>query len=149
MQDRELVLEEIGALLDRRERQAELAMLQVVPASPDADLDPSAAHLVDGRHDLGERPRMAERDRRHERAEIDAIGLAREPREHRPRIGRRTTGRSWEARVVVGTEERLEAVGLGALGDGDLVAVGQPLLRLDHQREAHPRTPACRANRSP
>ena len=40
---------------------------------------------------------------------------------------------------MVGSEERLEAVRLGSLGDGDLVAVAQALLGFDHQRETHAR----------
>ena len=114
-------------------------MLEVVPAGPDADLDPPAAHLVDGRDDLGEVARMPERDRRDQGAEPDAIGLPGEAGQDRPRVGGRLPGRAREARVVVGAEQRLEAVGLGALRDGDLVAVGQALLGLDHQRETHRR----------
>ena len=60
MQDGQLVLQQVGALLDRRELQAELAVLEVVPPGARADLDPTAAHLVDRRDDLGEHTRMAE-----------------------------------------------------------------------------------------
>ena len=45
--------------------------------------------------------------------------------------------RTREARVVVGAEERLDAVRLGALGDRDVVAVAEALLRLEHEGEAH------------
>ena len=85
---------QIGPLLDRREREAELAMLELVPAGPDADLDAPAAHLVDRRDDLGEVAGMAEGDRRDEDAEADPIGLAGEPGEDRPCIGCRLSGRS-------------------------------------------------------
>ena len=112
-------------------------MLELVPAGADADLDPPAAHLVDRRDDLGEVAGVAEGDRRDERAEPDPVGLAGEPGQDGPGVGRRLAGRSREALVVVGPEERLEPVGLGALGDRDLVAVAQALLGLEHQREAH------------
>ncbi len=46
-------------------------------------------------------------------------------------------GRSGEARVVVGAEERLEPVGLGSLGDRDVIAVRQTLLGLEHEDESH------------
>ena len=103
-------------------------MLELVPARPHADLDPAAAHLVDRRHDLGEAARMAERHRRDEHAEADPVGVAGETGHDGPGVGRRLAGRAREARVVVGPEERLEAVRLGALGDRDVVAVAQSLL---------------------
>ena len=137
VQDGELVLEQVGTFVDRREGQPVLAMLEVVPAGPDADLDATAAHLVDGRHDLREVAEVPERDRRDQHAQPDPVGLAGQPGEDGPGIGGRHAGGSREARVVVGAEERLEAVGLGALGHGHLVAVGHALLGLDHQREAH------------
>ena len=81
--------------------EAELAMLEVVPAGPDADLDAAAAHLVDGRDDLGEDAGMAERDRRHEHAEADPLGLAGQAGDDRPGVGRRLAGLAREAREVV------------------------------------------------
>ena len=137
MEDRQLILHQVGALLDIGERQPELAVLDVVPAGADPDLDPSAAHLVDGRDDLGEAARMAERDRRDEDAEPDPVGLARKPGDDGPGVGGGLPARTREARVVVGAEERLDAVRLGALGDRDVVAVAQTLLRLEHEGEAH------------
>ncbi len=64
MEDREVVLEEIGSLIDRRERQPELAVFLVVPARAEPEFDPPAGHLVDGRRDLGEVAGMPEGDRR-------------------------------------------------------------------------------------
>ena len=113
-------------------------MFDLVPAGPDADLDAAAAHLVDGRDDLGEGPRVAERDRRHEHAQPDPVGVAGESGHDRPGIGRRLSGRAREALEVVGAEECLEAVRLGPLGDRDVVAIAQALLRLEHESEAHP-----------
>jgi len=73
--------------------------------------------------------------------ETDRIGLAGEPGDDRPGIGRGLAGRSREARVVVGAEQGLEAVRLGSLGDRDLVAVAEALLGFDHQRETHGPSP--------
>src|SRR4029079_3263169 len=58
VEDGELILEEIRALLDRREGQPQLAVLQVVPARTEPDLEPSTAHLVDRRDHLGQVPRV-------------------------------------------------------------------------------------------
>ena len=103
-----------------------------------ADFDPAAAHLIDRRHDLGEAARVPERDGRDEHAEADPVRFAGEPGEDRPGIGRRPPFRPRKARVVIGTEEGLDAIRLGALGDRHLVAVAQSLLRFEHEREAHP-----------
>ena len=54
VQDLEGLLEHLGTFGDLREREAVAAVLVVVPARADAHLDPPAAHLVDGQHDLGE-----------------------------------------------------------------------------------------------
>ena len=98
VQDRQLVLHQVRALLDRRERQPELAVLELVPAGADADLDPAAAHLIDGRHDLGEDARVPERDRRHQHAQTDPVGVAGQAGDDRPGVGRRLAGRAREAR---------------------------------------------------
>ena len=58
---------------------------------------------------LAKHARMAERDRRDEHAEPDPLGLAGEPGEDGPGVGRRLAGLAREAREVVGAEERVEA----------------------------------------
>ena len=137
-QDRELVLHEVRAVLDRREGETELAMFEFVPAGAHADLDPSTAHLVHGRHDLGERARVAKRDGRDEHAEADPVRLTRETGHDGPCIRGGLAGRSREALVVIRTEERLETVRLSTPGDRDVVAVAESLLRFEHEGEAHP-----------
>ena len=133
----QLVFDGVHALAERRERQSELAMLELVPPGPDADLDTTTAHLVRGRDDLGEGARVPERHGRHERAETDPVRLPGQARDDGPGVRRGLVGPAREAGVVVGPEEGLEPVGLSALGDGDLLPVGQTLLRLDHQHEPH------------
>jgi hypothetical protein len=63
VEDREVVFEQIGSLVDWGKRQPELAVLLVVPARAKPELDPPAGHLVDGRRDLGKVTGVPERDR--------------------------------------------------------------------------------------
>ena len=144
VQNLQLVFHQVGAFRDLRERQPQLAVLRVVPASPNADFYPAATHLVDRRHDFGERSRMTERDRRDERAQANALGLARDPGQDRPGVCRRPIGRAGEAAVMVGSKEGLEADSFGQPGQVELIPVRQALLSLDHQREAHRHPPARR-----
>ena len=116
---------------------AELAVLELVPAGADPDLDPPAAHLVDGRDNLHEVAGVPERHRTDEAPEPDRRRLAGETREDRPGVRRRAVGVAREVGVVVAPEEGLEPEALGQPGDRQLVVVAQALLRLDHQREAH------------
>src|SRR5664280_3860709 len=64
-------------------------------------------------------------------------GLAREPRQDRPGVGRWLVGRAGEAAVVVRPEERLETEPFGQQRQLKLFDVAQPLLGLGHQRETH------------
>src|SRR4051794_25555629 len=112
MQDRELVLEQVGALADRRERKPERKVILLVPAGADPDLDPSAAHVIDRRDKLHEVAGIPERHGADKRSERDPRGLPRQPGEDRPRVGRRAAAFAREARVVVAPEEALEAAPL-------------------------------------
>jgi hypothetical protein len=112
-------------------------VLDLVPAGAQPELDPAAAHLVDRRDHLREVPEPSERHRRDERPQPDPLGVAGQAGEHRPGVGRGQPARPREALVVVRSEERLEARGLGPARDRQLLVVGQPLLGLGHQGEAH------------
>ena len=68
-------------------------------------------------------PGMRKVTGRDERAEADALGLAREAGERRSRRRSSAAGFAREARVVVGAEEGLEAGGLGRLRDRQLLVV--------------------------
>ena len=87
-QDRELLLEHLGAHLDGRERQAVVVVLRLVPAGAEAtrtrppDISSTVATI------LARVPGMAERDRRHQDPEADPLRLAGEAGHHRPRVGR-------------------------------------------------------------
>ena len=74
-EDDELLLHLVDPCLRVRIRQTQLGVLGLVPARTNADLHPPAAHLVHGRHDLGERTGDTEGDRRYERAELDPARL--------------------------------------------------------------------------
>ncbi len=133
----QLLLQHVHAHLVLRVGDAQPRVLERVPARPEARLDPAAAHLVDRGDGLREGPGDAEGHRRDERAEPDARGLPGEARERRPAVGRSAVVRAGEARVVVGAEERLEALLLRGLGHREEIGVAHPLLGLDHDREAH------------
>ena len=71
--DLERLLESADAVV---EREVEVAELRLVPAAAEAEHQPTAADLVElGGHLRGER-RVAERDREHERTDLDPAGEA-------------------------------------------------------------------------
>ena len=109
-EDRELLLKLVEALAERRERDAEVVVLTLVPGGADAELGAAAAHLVNGGDLDGELPGQPERGGVDERAEPYPFGLDGEAGERGPRVGR-LVGRvvSVDAEVVVGAEEGVEA----------------------------------------
>src|ERR1035437_6082634 len=115
--------------------EAQLTMLGVVPTRPNADIDAAAAHLVNGRHDLCERSRMAERHGGHERPEADGCRLTREAGQDGPGVGRWFVCRTGEAAVVVRPEEPLETKPFRQQRDLELFRIAEPLLGLGHPRE--------------
>ena len=86
--DRELLLEPVEALSERRERDAVGRVLGLVPAGAEPELDPAAAHLVDLGHGDRERAGVPERRRRDERAEADRGRLAGQAGQRDPGVGR-------------------------------------------------------------
>jgi hypothetical protein len=136
-QDRELLLEHLGADLDRRERDPVVGVLALVPAGAKAHLDAATRHLVDGGHDLRQNARMAEGDRGDQHAEADPLGLPGESGYRGPGIAGRPPELARKTVVVVGAEECLEAGRFCPARDGQLVFVRASLLGLDHQGIAH------------
>ena len=112
-------------------------MLGLEPARADAQLDPTAAHLVD----LGDRDRQRagqpEGGRRHQGAQADPAGLAGQPGQGHPRVGRPGQAVPAHRQVVVGPEEGVEAGLLGAPGDGEQVVVGGAHLGLGEDPQLH------------
>ena len=133
---RQLVLDKVKAFADIREVQPKLAVLLVVPARPDPDLDPTPlisstvvttfANTPGWRNVTGETSAPSP---------MRSVSRARPPRTAQASVV--GCPRSREALEMVGSEERLEAVGLGAAGDRELVEVAHALLGLGHQDEAH------------
>ena len=136
-QDLQLLLQHLGADLERREREAVVIVLLLVPAGTHAHVQPTAGHLVHGRGQLRKVARVAKRHRRDERPEPDAARLAGEAGQDGPGVGGGAAGLTGKAVVVIGAQERLEAGRLGAPGERQLVGIGAALLRLDHQRVPH------------
>ena len=94
-------------------------MLFFEPASPESELYPAAAHVVDLRGLNGELAGMPERNGADKSADTHSFCLTREPGQSRP-------GVEWSGKaadllshlyVVVRREEALEAKGLGPLGE--------------------------------
>ena len=134
--DRQLLFQPVEPLLDRRERQAERRMLACVPRGADTELDPAAAHVVDRRDDGREQPGRPEGRGRHQRAEPDPAGVARQAGQRRPAVGRPVVGIvRIAAEQVVGAEEGIEARALGGQRQGQdvVVASAVPGLHQDPQ----------------
>ena len=136
----QLVLHEVGPGLDVREGHAEGQVVVDIPAGPDTDLDPPPAHLVDRPDDLHEGAGMPVRDRAHENAERNPLGLAGEAGQDRPGIGRGCVSRTRKARVVIASKEGLEPGSIRPPHERELVDIGQTLLGFDHHREPHQRS---------
>ena len=129
--DRQLLLEDVEPLADRRKRDAVGGVFGFVPAGAEAEIDAAATHRVDGRDRDRERSRLAERGRADQRAQPNARGLDRESGQRRPRVGRtRPAVHAAHVQVVVGAEEAVESTLLGAEREPAQVVVGGALLRL-------------------
>src|SRR5262249_17235071 len=74
-------VEAIEALLQGRERDPEHAVLTLVPAGADPEVEAPAGEMVDRRRALGEERGMMKGQRRDERAESDGPRGRRQPRE--------------------------------------------------------------------
>src|SRR5207245_490714 len=136
MHDLQLLGEARHPLARGREVDAVRLVLALHPARADAELDAPARDLVRGRRLTREHRRVAEGDGRDEGAEAEARRPDRERAQRRPRVEDRPA--LVEAgEVVVGAEERLDAVLLARVRERDPVVPRHALLALDHQREPH------------
>ena len=77
--DLDLLGEVLEPLAQRREREAERLVLELVPAGAHAELDAAARDVVGGRHGVREQRRVAERHRRDERPEAELRRQAASP----------------------------------------------------------------------
>ena len=113
------------------------AMLALVPAGADAELDAPARDPVSGDGVAREHRGMAERGRRDQRPEPQ-LGRDRGQRAERsPGVERSASADAVDRPVVIRAEQRLEAEPLARLGERDPVLPGHVLLALDHHGEAH------------
>ena len=107
---------------------AEALELVGLIAAAHAEHEPAVRQRVD-HADLGDQAHgLVERRHHHRGAELDALGLAREPRQHHQRRGAHAV----VGEVVLGEPGDLEAVGLGRLHLLDRVVV--ELVRLGARR---------------
>ena len=126
-----------------REREAVGAVLALHPAGAEAELDPSAGDMVGGRDGVREQAGGAERGGGDERAEPER----RRPRRERGDDGPRVVG---DVRllvalrdVMVGAEERPDAVLLTGVCEGAPLLPGDTLLAFDHQCQLHAEDPSA------
>src|SRR5258706_163598 len=110
-------LDRVDHLVDPRARVEVVIPVRLVfvdlPSRADPELDPSARHVIDPRDDLREQGGVAVLRRSHETAEPDGRRVARERREHGPRLEAVAVGYALPAEEVIAYPERLEADALG------------------------------------
>jgi len=121
-----------------RKREAVGGVFGLEPAGAQAELDPSAAHLVHLGDGDRQRPGQPERRRAHQRAKPDAAGLQCEASKRGPCVGRpRQPSDIAHLEIVVGPEECVELQLLrGARYPGERL-VGSSLLWLSEDPELH------------
>jgi len=136
--DGDLFFESLPAAIDIVEPEPEACVLFFPPSRAHADLDPSAADVIDGRGRLREQGRLTERHGRHERSQTERAGSGGEGAEQRPGVGGSSPAHAVRAEVVVGAEQTLEAEVFTGLGQPQPVGPRHALLALDHHAEPHP-----------
>ena len=137
MHDLELLREPFDANGRLRELEAERAVLALHPAGAQSELDASAGYMVRRRDRVREQSRRAEGDGGDERPEPEGGRARGEGGDRRPGIVRDAVELVALRDVVVGAEERLDAVLLAGRRQRAPVAPGDVLLPLDHERELH------------
>ena len=113
-------------------------MLGLVPAGPDAELDPPTAHGVDLGHRHGQGAGQPEGGRGDQGAQPDPGGLPGDAGQGHPGVG--GTGQAVGAahgQVVVAAEEAVEAEGLRRPGHRQQLIVGGALLGLGEDAQEH------------
>ena len=113
--DLDLLGEVLEPLAQRRKREPEGLVLELVPAGAHPELDPAARDVVDGRDGVREQRRVAEGDRRDERPEAEPLRERGQAGDRRPRVVRGALVREREREVVVGAEERFDPGALARL----------------------------------
>ncbi len=120
-----------------RELEAVGAVLALVPAGPEPQLDPAAGDVVGRDHHLGQDRRVPEGGRGDQRAQADAAGPGGQRGQGGPGVERPALGIAHQRPVVVGAEQALQAVLLARPGQGEPLLPGDVLLALDHQADPH------------
>ena len=134
---RQLAVELVQTAALRAEGDAVELVLGLVPAGPDAELDPAARDVVDRDDVLREHRCAAERHRRDQGAEPDPLGARRACGEQRPGV-ETPGGLSPDDRaVVVRAEDGVQPRSLRLEHQREPVVPGDPLLALEHQADLH------------
>ena len=117
--------------------EAERAVLALHPARAEPELDAAAGDVVGGRGCVREQRRRPEGGGGDERPEAQRRRAGGERRDRRPRVVRDVRVLVRLRDVVVGAEERVDAVLLAGVRERAPLFPGDALLALDHQRDAH------------
>ena len=87
--------------------------------------------------DLASTDDVPERDRRHERAEADALGTRGKGGEGHPGVHRTGGVATQDRAVVIGAEHAVEPCGLGGERQREELLPGDALLAFEHEADAH------------
>src|SRR6266545_3822086 len=134
--DLDLFPEARNPLARGREVEPVRLVLALHPAGSDPERHAPVRDLVRRRRGAGEHGGMTEGAGRDERAELELGGPGREPRDRRPGVQDRPV-LVGERDVVVGAEQRFDAVLLAGRRERDRVLPGHTLLAFDHEGQAH------------
>ena len=111
-------------------------MLEVVPAGADAEIEPTARHLIEGGRVLGDDGRVTERDRCDEDAEPHRVGVPGQTAHGGEGVGRLRCGLGAPGEMI-GTGEGVEALGFGEARRPQQLVVGATHLGLGHDGKEH------------
>ena len=127
--DLQLLSQPVESLLHRGERYGVSGVLLSEPSRANAEFNAAATHLICLGHRDGEWARQAKGGRRHERAEPNAVCLARERRDRHPSVRwTRESGVRTHLKIVVGSKEGGEAESFGLQRDSQQIVVRGTLL---------------------
>lgn len=119
---------------------AVVGVFACLPARAEAQRQPPAGQVIDGRGHARRQCRVAEGDGRDERAEFEALGMAGQPGQRDPQLQRLLVGRVGVG-VVVRAVEADEAQLFRCVGQPLPARPGQAVLAFDHESDFHGRYP--------
>ena len=141
--DLELFLVAVEAFAGVRKGNSIGSVLGLEPACPQAELHPPTTHLVHLGDLDRQDPGVAEGRARHQRPEPDPVGVASQPGERGPGVGRAGEAVTAHGEVVIRAEERSESEVLGRPRDSEQVVVRRALLGFGEDAQLHEASLPC------